>query len=162
MMKSKIVICSVCLLILPIIGCGTRDPLVWSNPENIPAEAIEKAFELRIEMHSGTAAHCLDIEGSNPPEPVLEALLAKHYKVVPGLDCKEVSGQEFSYQSPDGQAANLYSFSRFKRNNAADWDVSWMEYMPNAKAKSGASKLMKAGDQWQAHDLLDSRQAWGQ
>ncbi len=162
MMKSKIVICYACLLSSPLIGCGTRDPLVWSNPENVPVEAIEKAFQLRIEKHSGVASHCLDIEGSNPPEPVVKALLERRYKVVPGLDCKELAGQEFSYQSQDGQAANLYSFSRFKRNNASDWDVYWMEYTPDAKGNSGASKLVKTGDEWQARDLLDSRQAWGQ
>jgi|GEM_PF-2166123 len=162
MMKSKIITSSAILLVLPLAGCGKPDSLVWSNPQNVPYGAIEKAFELRIEKHSGNDFHCLDIEGSNPPESVMKALLDKHYKVIPGLDCRETTAQEFKYQTPDNRPANLYSLSRFNRNNAADWDVSWIEYLPDAKAKSGMSKLLETKGQWQANDLLDSRQAWGQ
>lgn len=162
MMKSKKTTSFIILLILPLVGCGKPDSLVWSNPKKVPDGAIEKAFELRIEKHPGIAFHCLDIEGSNPPEPVMNALMDKHFKVFAGLDCKETDGQQFKYQSPDGQPANLYSLSRFNPNTEAEWEVSWIESLPDAKAKSGVSKLKAANGQWQANDLLDSRQAWGQ
>lgn len=150
------------LFVLLLAGCGAPDSPAWSNPENVPNEIIEKAFEVRIRKHPGIAVHCLEIEGSNPPAPVMRALLQKQYKIVPGLDCTQVPGRELSYQSADKQPANLYSLSRFKRNNKSDWDVSWVEYLPETGGKSGMSKLLETNGQWQANDLLDSRQAWGQ